>query len=75
MSTYGDSDKLTTSQCAALVQHHRRTIVNWIKSGQLRAQRRGPGERSHYLIRYGDLCDLVPHLRSPHGHQTTTPEP
>lgn len=74
MSTYGDHDTLTTSQCAALTGHHRRTVINWIRNGQLVAQRRGPSKRSHYLIKFSDLRELLPHLRSPHAHETALPE-
>lgn len=55
---------LTTREAGNLAQHDRRTIVNWINSGALPAVRRGPGGRSHYLVREEDLKRLLPHLKT-----------
>lgn len=51
---YPEDQELTTTQCAAAANVHRRTIVTWIRSGILPATRR-PGKRGHYRVLWGDL--------------------
>lgn len=65
---------VSTREAATMAQHDRRTIVNWITAGTLPAIRRGPGTRSHYLVRVEDLKKLVPHLEETHEPETR-PQP
>lgn len=54
MVEYDPNEWLTTRQAADLAGKNRRTIVNWIRAGQLPAVRL-PGSRGQYKIRKSDL--------------------
>lgn len=58
LGNYDPEDQLSTNECAALARVNRRTVVTWIRSGQLKASRL-PGRRGHYRIRYGDFRHLI----------------
>jgi excisionase family DNA binding protein len=58
LGNYDADDQLSTNECAALARVNRRTVVTWIRSGQLEASRL-PGRRGHYRIRYADFKRLV----------------
>jgi excisionase family DNA binding protein len=49
---------LSTGQAALIAGRHQRTIVAWIRRGELRAQKM-PGKRGPYLIRKEDLLELI----------------
>ncbi len=58
---YDPFHELTTAEAAAEAKNDRRTIVAWIRRGDLPATRR-PGLRGHYRIRW---CDLYEALHKP----------
>lgn len=57
-ANYDPEDQLSTTECAGLAKVNRRTVVTWIRSGQLRASRL-PGRRGHYRVKYADFSNLI----------------
>jgi len=58
LDNYDLDDQLSTNDCAELARVNRRTVVTWIRSGQLKASRL-PGKRGHYRVRVADFKDLI----------------
>ena len=53
-SKYDETHELTTLEAASEAKINRRTIVAWIRRGDLKATQR-PGKRGHYRIMWRDL--------------------
>jgi len=53
-----DDDKLTTGQAAEVANVHRKTILNWIYGGHLKAARL-PGKKGRYRIAPDDLDKVI----------------
>lgn len=55
-----DEELLTTTEASKIVKFHRRTILEWIKNGRLKAMRpETSNNRGHYRIRYKDLMEAL----------------
>lgn len=63
---YPDDYQLTTLEAGNISGRHRRTIVAWIKSGQLKA-RKLPGKRGQYRILWGNLKQVLENEYVPPG--------
>lgn len=59
-------EELTVSQAAEKAKKHRRTILNWIKSGYLPATRL-PGRKGHYRVQESDLQAILSKRFIPEG--------
>ena len=57
-ANHDPDDQLSTTECAVLAKVNRRTVVTWIRSGQLQASRL-PGRRGHYRVKYADFNSLI----------------
>lgn len=58
--------ELTTTQAATVAKLNRRTIVAWIRRGNLRATQL-PGARGHYRIIWEDLHQVLHKPVQPKG--------
>jgi len=61
-------DPIGTREAGRIAKRHQRTIVDWIRKGQLPADKM-PGKRGPYLIKRADLHQLIKDLYTPHPYQ------
>lgn len=64
----GGPKPLTTRQAANIAGKHQRTIVTWIRSGELAAMKL-PGKRGRYLIHENDLLEMLKSKYTPEPYQ------
>lgn len=53
-----------TREAGRIAKRHQRTIVDWVRSGKLPAQKM-PGKRGPYVINRSDLENLIKELYTP----------